>query len=168
MCLRCELCQALDHPLRHECHKCFLWYWSTELMPAYASADAKKAGRHFFLTSAAHLSFCTSFIPYPGHHGAKQMFVHQNKWLGTAWRQQCLFCQQWCQHWCGYNFGATSVPLFLSYGELSPGTAQSQGNKWWDVCTAAGCQSQAVHTAGRTSPGFWKFTTSSYNLPVTR
>lgn len=44
-------------------------------MPAHASADAKKGRQSLSLDLSC--SSVLLYLPHPGHHGAKQMFVHQ-------------------------------------------------------------------------------------------
>lgn len=53
----------------------------------YACADTKNGKQSLSLDFSC--SSVLSHLPQPGHHGAKQMFVHQNKWLGTG-RQQTV------------------------------------------------------------------------------
>lgn len=136
-------------------------------MPVYASADAKKGTQSFSLDLSC--SSVLSRLSYPGHHGAKQMFVHQNKWLGTAGRQQRLFCQQCCQR---IGVATTSVsPLSLCFWVMLSWAqvwlrvrAINEGMVVQQQVTSAKLCAQR----GRTTPGLWKFAPSSYKLPVTR
>lgn len=127
----------------------------------------KKAGTHFLLTSDAHLSFCTSLIQVT--RGKANVCASEPKWLGTAGRQQHLFCQQCCQH---ISVATTSLsPLSLCFWVML-----SWAQMWLRVRTINDgmfVQQQVTGAKlcthwGRTSPGFWKFATSSYKLPVTR
>lgn len=112
------------YPLSHRWHKGFLCCWSTEFMPAYASAGTKNSS-HFFLTSAAHLSFHTSL---------SQVTMGQSKCLcirTNGWGQQESNRISLANSAGNIAVATSSVsPLPLCCAEQSPGVAQSWGYKW--------------------------------------